>query len=135
MACQALRLVNMIAAILSWLAGGGVVAIGKELRQARLDRLNAENNDQRIAADVRLKELEAEISERRQKLADPILKLPLFAAEVSVSLYIVAIMLDSTVPMAWLTPLELPEWFKPHFYLIVASIFGISAAERYLRRR
>ena len=44
----------MIAAILSWLAGGGVAAIGKELRQARLDRLNAENNDQRIAADVRI---------------------------------------------------------------------------------
>ncbi len=125
----------MIAAILSWLAGGGIAALGKEIRQARLDRFNAENNDQRIAADVRLKELEAEVSERRQKLADPILKLPLFAAEVSVSLYIVAIMLDSTVPMAWLTPLELPEWFKPHFYLIVASIFGISAAERYLRRR
>ena len=125
----------MIATILSWLAGGGIAAIGKELRQARLERMTAENDDKRVAADIRIKELEAEISERRQKLADPLLKLPLFAAEVSVSLYIVAIMLDSTVPMAWLTPLELPEWFKPHFYLIVASIFGISAAERYLRRR
>lgn len=125
----------MIASILSWLSVGTIGAIGKELRQARLDRLNADNNDKRIEADTRIKELEAEMAERRQKLADPLLKLPLFAAEVSVSLYIVAIMLDSTFPMTWLMPLELPEWFKPHFYLIVASIFGISAAERYLRRR
>lgn len=125
----------MIASILSWLSVGTIGAIGKELRQARLDRLNADNNDKRIEADTRIKELEAEMAERRQKLADPLLKLPLFAAEISVSLYIVAIMVDSTFPMMWLTPLELPEWFKPHFYLIVASIFGISAAERYLRRR
>jgi hypothetical protein len=125
----------MISVILSWLTGGGLAAIGKELRQARLERLNADNDEKRIAADIRIKELEAEMSERRQKLADPLLKLPLFAAEAAVSLYIVAIMVDSTVPMTWLTPLELPEWFKPHFYLIVASIFGISAAERYLRRR
>lgn len=125
----------MIASILSWLSVGTIGAIGKELRQARLDRLNADNNDKRIEADTRIKELEAEMAERRQKLADPLLKLPLFAAEISVSLYIVAIMVDSTFPMTMLTPLELPEWFKPHFYLIVASIFGISAAERYLRRR
>lgn len=125
----------MIQALLSWLIGGGIAAIGKELHQARLDRLNAENNEQRIAADVRIKELEAEAAERRQKLADPVLKLPLFLSEFAVSIYIVAVMIDSTFPMEWLTPLRLPEWFVPHFYLIVASIFGISAAERFLGRK
>jgi hypothetical protein len=49
----------VIASIISWLASGGIAAIGKELRQARLDQLNADNTESRIAADVRVKELEA----------------------------------------------------------------------------
>lgn len=48
-----------MAAILSWLLGGGISAIGKELRQAHKDRLDAANDSERIAADVRIKELEA----------------------------------------------------------------------------
>jgi len=44
----------MIATILSWLAGGGIAAIGKELRQARLERMTAENDDKRVAADIRI---------------------------------------------------------------------------------
>lgn len=49
----------MFATVLSWLAGGGIAAIGKELRQAHKDRLDAANDSDRIAADVRIKELEA----------------------------------------------------------------------------
>jgi hypothetical protein len=49
----------MIASIISWLASGGIAAIGKELRQARLDQLNADNTESRIVADVRVQELEA----------------------------------------------------------------------------
>lgn len=49
----------MFATVLSWLAGGGIAAIGKELRQAHKDRLDAANDSERIAADVRIKELEA----------------------------------------------------------------------------
>jgi hypothetical protein len=50
----------MIAAILSWFAGGGIAAIGKEIRQAQLDKLNAANNESRIDADIRIKELDAQ---------------------------------------------------------------------------
>lgn len=124
----------MIGWLLSWLAGGGAALIAKELRQARLDRLNAENDEGRRKAEIRIKELEAEMAERSRKLADPILKLPLFVAELSVAIYIAAIMVDSTFPMAWLTPLELPNWFKPHFHIVVASLFSIAAAERFLKR-
>jgi hypothetical protein len=49
----------MIGSIISWLASGGIAAIGKELRQARLDQLNADNTESRIVADVRVQELEA----------------------------------------------------------------------------
>jgi hypothetical protein len=52
----------MIGTILSWLVGGGIKAIGSELRQARLDQLNAANDSERIAADLRVKELEAQQS-------------------------------------------------------------------------
>lgn len=52
----------MIGAVLSWLVGGGIKAIGSELRQARLDQLNADNDEQRIAAEVRQQELEAQRS-------------------------------------------------------------------------
>jgi hypothetical protein len=126
---------GIFSGILNWLVGGGIAAIGKEIRQMRVDRFTAENADKRIAADVRLKELEAEAAERRQILADPILKLPLFLASFTGSLYLSAIFVDSTFPMAWLTPLELPEWFKPHFSVVLASIFGATIADRWLRRR
>lgn len=121
----------MIKAILAFLGG----PIAAELRQAYKDRLEAQNSEQRIAADLRIKELQEEATFRRQKLVDPLLKLPLFLSEVFVSLYIVAIMADSIFASDWVNPLELPEWFKPHFQIIVVSIFGISAADRFIRRK
>jgi hypothetical protein len=47
-------------AILSWLTGGGIAAIGKELRLAHEAKLKAANDSERIAADVRIRELEAQ---------------------------------------------------------------------------
>lgn len=49
----------MIGQILSWLAGGGIAAIGKEIRQAQKDRLDAANASERIALDERLAFLDA----------------------------------------------------------------------------
>jgi hypothetical protein len=122
---------DVIKAILAFLAG----PIAGELRQAYKDRLNAANNEQRIAADIRIKELTGEADERRQKLADPLLKTPIFVSEFFVSLYIAAIMIDSTFPSNLINPLELPEWFKPHFSIVVASIYGASLVSRYLPKR
>lgn len=61
-------------------------------------------------------------------------RLPLFLGEVSCVLYIGAILVDSAFPMEWLTPLELPTWFKPHFHIIVMSIFGIATFERVFKK-
>jgi hypothetical protein len=120
----------MIRTILDWLVGGGIAAVGKELRQARLDRYTAENNEKRIEADRRIKELQAEALERRQKLADPILRMPLFLLELSAVVYTAAIFFDSSFPTDWLMPLELPGWFKDHYSTILIAIVGISVAER-----
>lgn len=71
---------------------------------------------------------------RQVKLGTWMGRLPLFSAECAASLYFISILVDSTFPMEWLTPLELPEWFKPHFYVAMASIFGIATVDRWLRR-
>ena len=46
--------------IAGWLLGGGIAAIGKELRQAHKDRLDAANEADRIDADIRVATLEAQ---------------------------------------------------------------------------
>jgi len=49
----------MLGAALSWLAGGGIAAIGGEIRKARKDVLDARNTSERIDADKVLAGLEA----------------------------------------------------------------------------
>lgn len=49
----------MIGSLISWLAGGGVAAIGRELNRAYQARLDAKNNTERIAAEREIARLEA----------------------------------------------------------------------------
>ena len=50
----------LFTSIANWLIGGGIAAIGKELRQAHKDRLDAANEADRIDAEVRVATLEAQ---------------------------------------------------------------------------
>lgn len=65
-------------------------------------------------------------------------RLPLFIAETAASAYFILVIADST----WLwrhdgitLAFELPEWFKPHFAIAMASIFGIATVDRFLNKR
>ena len=49
----------MIAAILKWLTGGGISAIGAELRAAYEARLKAQNDRERLEADMAIAQLQA----------------------------------------------------------------------------
>lgn len=49
----------MIGRIFSWLAGGGIAAIGKELNQAYAAKLNARNDAERIEAEKQIAVLQA----------------------------------------------------------------------------
>lgn len=49
----------MIAKLLSWLAGGGIAAIGKELNRAYELKLAAKNDAERIEADKQIAQLQA----------------------------------------------------------------------------
>jgi hypothetical protein len=50
----------MIGAILSWLAGGGIKAIGGELRAAYEAKLKAQTDAEKLAADETIARLEAQ---------------------------------------------------------------------------
>ena len=93
--------------------------------QSDRDRLRAASDQVAYRADQKF---------RGVKVAHWMGRLPLFAAECAAASYFIAILVDSTYPLAWLAPLELPEWFKPHFYVALASIFGIATVDRWLRR-
>lgn len=56
---QEIRVVAVISAILSWLSGGIIGQLGKELREARKQELEAQNDHERLEAEKRVKELEA----------------------------------------------------------------------------
>lgn len=92
--------------------------------------LQNQNDRDKLAAAVTQTSYNADASVRSVKLSYVLGRLPLFVAEMACSLYLAAILVDSTWPMAWLTPLELPSWFKPHFYMMCASIFGLGTFER-----
>lgn len=49
----------MIASLLSWLATGGLSTITKSLQEAYRDKLNAQNDANKLEADMRIRDLEA----------------------------------------------------------------------------
>lgn len=51
----------MFALLMKWLTGGGIAAIGRELNTAYQNKLTAQNDGARIAADVQIKVLEARL--------------------------------------------------------------------------
>lgn len=95
------------------------------------------DNQKDLARLEHVTERVAMVEDTKQRVAKwqyAILRFPLFCGEVAAVGYFAAVMWDSTFPSAWLNPLELPAWFQPHFGTALASIFGIAAAERILRR-
>lgn len=107
---------------------GPLLSLGERYLQNQADKAKLE-------AGVTEAAYQADAAVRPAKLASIFGRIPLFIAETACAVYVAAILVDSTYPMAWLTPLELPEWFKPHFYMVCASIFGLATFERVVRRK
>jgi hypothetical protein len=105
-----------------------LIGLGDKYLDNQKDKERLKHGTTRVA-------YEADAAVRKVKLADKLLRLPLFVAEMSVAMYVAAIMIDSTWPSDYINPLELPNWFKPHFHIAIASIFGISTFERVINRR
>jgi len=116
--------------IIKWIVGailGPFIRIGEKYldNQKDLERLKAGTT--RVA-------YQTDAAVRMVKFGSLLGQLPLFVAEMSVSVYIASIMFDSTFPTDLVDPLELPEWFKEHFSAIVASVVGLAVFERVARR-
>ena len=99
-----------------------LTSLGGKYLDNQKDRVKLEHGTERVA-------LEAEAAVRKVKLGSILGSLPLFIAEASVALYFAAVMVDSTWATSHINPLELPNWFKPHFDTAVVSIFGLSAVK------
>lgn len=117
--------------MIGWL----VSALLKPLTSLGERYLQNQNDKARLEAGITEAAYQADAAVRPAKLASIFGRLPLFVAEISVAAYIAAIMVDSTFPMEWLTPLQLPGWFMSRFDLILASIFGLATFERVVGRR
>ena len=116
----------MIAGIVRLLLGP-LLSLGEKYLDNQKDKERLKAGTDRVV-------YQADAATRPAKWASWMGRLPLFVAELSVAVYFAAILVDSTFPMEWLTPLELPNWFKPHFHIALASVFGIASVDRFLRR-
>jgi len=97
--------------------------------------LQNQNDKARLEAGLAEAAYKADAAVRPAKLASIFGRLPLFIAETACAIYVAAILIDSTFPMAWLTPLQLPGWFLSRFDMILASVFGLATFERVVRGR
>ena len=120
----------MWAVLSKFLLGGGISAIGEQIARVQEIRAKADNDAARIELEKLEASLRAQVERDKEKLGSVLGRIPLFVAEMSAALYLATVLFDSMFPSAWLNPLELPEWFKPQYAAALASVVGISAAER-----
>ena len=116
----------MIALILRTILGP-LLSVAEKYLDNQKDLKRLEHVTKRVS-------LVEDTKQRVSKWQYAILRLPLFCGEIAAVGYFAAVMWDSTFASDWINPLELPGWFQPHFGTALASIFGIAAAERILRR-
>ena len=111
--------------IIKWIVGAllkPLTSLGGKYLDNQKDKERLKHGTERVAVD-------ADAAVRKIKLGTLLGQLPLFIAEASCALYIAAIFLDSTWASSFFNPLELPEWFKEHFGVIIVSIFGAPAVK------
>ncbi len=121
----------VLKAVLGWMTGGGIAAIGEQLRQARLDSLNAQNNEQRIIADLRIKELEFQqeaarhaLEVRRETAGFWEMRLITFVIAGCFAFHLLLVTLDTCFRLGWGIP-AFPSPFDQWQGAILLSFFGV----------
>lgn len=120
---------GIIGAIVSWFVGGGASGMLGQLRQAYEMKLNAENSEQRMAADLDIARIEA--SARIAELANAdrwsATSIGRYLIVVPFGVWWTAIFIDSTFTMEWdvlalpMNIMAMAEWLVP---VIVAGDVG-----------
>ena len=117
--------------MIKWLVGALLSPLTK-LGERYLDNQKDKN---RLEAGITTAAHKADSSIRKVKLGHWMGRTPLFIMEVACATYVGAILFDSTYPTIYINPLELPEWFKPHFTTVLASVAGLATVERIFGRK
>jgi hypothetical protein len=129
----------VIAAALAWLTGTGGRALARQLARAMLDVQDAKTDAARIAAEVEVERIRAEMAARadvaatRRALAGQWeMRLLVLVTGLPLSLHLGAVALDSALPdlfPGWVVaalPAPMDEWQGR----ILLSLFGLSAVSR-----
>ena len=124
-------MMGILKLMLGWLTGGGIAAIGKELRQARLDQLAANNAEQRVIADVRVKEIEAHIHAlregaeiRKQTAGFWEMRVLTFVIAGCFAFHLLLVTIDTCFKLGWRIP-AYPHPFDEWQGTILLSFFGV----------
>ena len=123
----------MLAKILSWLVGGGIAAIAKPLSEAYQARLNAQNDSQKIAAQLTIdsleKQMNALIENRRMTSGFWEMRLISFIIAACATAHYAAVTVDTIGQFSW-NVAAYPAPFNEYEGSILLSFFGIYAAGR-----
>ena len=125
----------MIGALISWLAGGGIDRILSRLAAARAAQLAAQTDTDRLAAEVQVQAIEAELAAHRETLALRRqtagaweMRLLVLLTGLPCALHFGAVCLVSAFPgLGWVVhrlPAPMDEWQGR----ILLSLFGLTAA-------
>jgi hypothetical protein len=121
----------VLKAVLGWMTGGGIAAIGEQLRQARLDSLNEQNSEQRIIADLRVKELEFQqeaarnaLELRRETAGFWEMRLITFVIAGCFAFHLLLVTIDTCFRLGWGIP-AYPPPFDQWQGAILLSFFGV----------
>lgn len=125
----------MIGALISWLMGGGIGAILSRLTAARAAELAAQTDADRLAAQVQVAAIEAELAAHRETIAlhrqtagQWEMRLLVLATGLPPALHFGAVCLVSLFPGLGWTVLRLPAPMDEWQGRILLSLFGLSAA-------
>jgi hypothetical protein len=62
-------------------------------------------------------------------------RFPVWLISTSVAVWVAAVMIDSTIPLDWLTPLALPDNFTGIVQVVIAALFGLGAVDKVFGKR
>lgn len=129
----------MIAAALAWLTGTGGRALARQLARAMLDVQDAKTDAARIAAEVEVERIRAEMAARadaattrRAMVGQWEMRLLVLVTGLPLALHLGAVALDSALPglfPGWVV-VALPEPMDEWQGRILLSLFGLSAVSR-----
>lgn len=120
----------MFSTILSWLSGGIIGQIAKPLNEAYKAKLTAQNDSERLAADMIIrkieKDFEAQSENRRITAGFWEQRLLSFLIGFCATIHFIAITIDTVFQFSWSIP-KYPAPFDQYEGIILLSFFGVYA--------